>query len=876
MRKMFKDRKGAVTVFVTLLLIPAILVSGTAVDLTRIYSAHSVLQDANQLAANSVLTQYDALLYDIYGVMGVAEDDPILGKLLDSYIKVSVFGESKPDNEPGSLRLLYGSDISMEDPLFPEDQNLSNEDVLRRQIEEYMKFRGPVLIVKEFIDALEGNKLKEDTKVVDDKLAIERGIADIYDNYKELYEAILAADKCNQAIGGIAGGSFGAVSSALTTIRGEFVSLKACYTSWKNADDDTEEEKEKKDDYESKYNAIRENIKSYTVGGTTGSNWSNGSWGRTSSVQGLNVTIENAKKQADDFKPKFDAVVNISREIDGKRDELSKQVDELKRKLDNDECSEEMKNALTEVSGSPPMSMIDRYRDILKWEKLADMATLYKNGGYDYIDNKVKPLLDGVMYRNVNNLSAGSLTRDELANLPNDSRFNLSDSVSAARSKAATFAAFPADSVTYKIPAGFKKYTEFSDRNREFFNELTAMMNQPELPPIKLYDGQEDEEGKDSQEKQENIVDAVLKIVDTAYTGLTNNPLGADCIKGANTTTPEKLGILDIVGLIPQALTEPVVDIISDPMGKLAETADFILLLTYCTSTFSNYTTIRPESNGKTRDDLEGIVFPKSITGVPISPKINYFFQSEWEYLYHGEEDAGSNLSAVTRLLFLVRLVCNYIKVFSVSSITTIVNSIRTAFAWSPPIGILLSELARAAFVAAESLIDVGLLRSGHKVKLFKDVSAGEWVCCPSGLVKAVADLATASADEKEAIKKEKGLTYSQYLLFFLVTNGIFFKATHEGKDAATELAGRTANLIEWNMINYKKEINCDVDKMTEALGEEGRFELKKMKTAFSITTKVDMHMLFLSMVFAQDFSDTRGIGMPTSMPITVTDYRGY
>ena len=133
--------KGAVTVFVSLLLIPAILVSGTAVDLARIHTARSVLQDANQLAGNSVLSQYNALLYDLYGLFGVAKDDPILGKLLDEYIKVSVFGEPMQDKTLGSLQLFYGSDISLGDLSFESGKNLGNADVLRRQIEEYMKFR---------------------------------------------------------------------------------------------------------------------------------------------------------------------------------------------------------------------------------------------------------------------------------------------------------------------------------------------------------------------------------------------------------------------------------------------------------------------------------------------------------------------------------------------------------------------------------------------------------------------------------------------------------------------------------------------------------------------------------------------------------------
>ena len=162
MRKFFQNTKGAVTVFVTLLLIPAVLISGTAVDLARLHTARSVLQDANQLAANTVLTQYNALLYDLYGLFGVAEDDPILGKLLDDYIRVSVFGLPAQDKEIGSLQLLYASEISLDAPVLCDEMRLENEDVLRRQIEEYMKFRGPVIIVKEIIEALENNKLKAD------------------------------------------------------------------------------------------------------------------------------------------------------------------------------------------------------------------------------------------------------------------------------------------------------------------------------------------------------------------------------------------------------------------------------------------------------------------------------------------------------------------------------------------------------------------------------------------------------------------------------------------------------------------------------------------------------------------------------------------
>jgi len=870
MRGFIKNTKGAVTVFITLLLIPAILVSGTAVDLARMHTARSIVQDANQLAANSVLTQYDALLNDLYGLFGVAEDDPILGQLLNEYIEVSIFGDSGQDRSIGTLQLFYGSNISVEEIVFAEEKHLRNEDVLRRQIEEYMKFRGPVIIVQDILDALGSNgsnTYKEDTGVISDKLEIEGAIAELYEKYKELYEAIVAADKCTQAIGGIAGVTVAPVSRNLTEILEEFIHLRECYEAWEKAVED--ENNVAADDHAARYRAILANIRSRTVGGQTGSNWSNGGWRNRGNPQGLNVTVERAVVRADDHKPKFDAVVNISRQIDSMNAELRRKVDEFEERVMNGGCNEELKEALTQRTGTPPKSIIERYKDILSWDDLESLATIYKDNGYHYIDEVVKPMLESAMYRNKDNPSGASLTREQLENIITDSSFNLSSATSAERSRAATFARYSRENVAYNMPPGFLRYRESGDDNKTFFEELEQMMNQPDIPPVKLFDDQEEAGGKDAEEKQKNMINQLLDIVEEAYAGLTNDPLGAMHVRGGTLSDVEKMEMRKIDEIIPQSSNSSVSDVISDPMGSITAAADYLLLLTYCTSMFSNYTTARPETIGKSRDEIGDIDFPKTITGIPLSPEVNYFFQSEWEYLYNGDYNASNNLSAVTKLIFLIRLVCNYITVFSVSEVNTIVNGIRTAFLWNPVLALILSELARAAFVAAESAIDVANLRSGRKVPLIKSAQRGEWICSPSGITKALKNISTETTGDSNQ-SNEKGLTYSNYMMFFFIAKGLF------GSDAGTEITARTADLIEWNVINYENNIFSDEGNMTDALSDESRFKLDDMKTDFSITTTVDMRMLFLSMVFAQNFSDSRGIGMPTTMPIVATDHRGY
>jgi len=864
MRKFFRNSKGAVTVFVTLLLIPAILVSGTAVDLARIHVARSIIQDANQLAANSVLTQYNALLKDLYGLFGVAEDDPILGQLLNDYIEVSVFGAPGQNRSLGTLQLFYGSNISMEELHFPDGKNLRNEDVLRRQIEEYMKFRGPVIIVQEMLELLGSSTFKEDSGVINDKLEIDTAIADMYEKYKELYNAILAADKCDQVNGGIAGGTVGTVSSSLELIWDQFVNLKACYEAWDKTGSDSQ-----KSDYAAKYNAILKNIRSRTIGGPVGSSWSNGRWLSTTNPQGLNRTIENAKNHADTFKPKFDTVVNTALQIDSMRNELSRRIDDLESRIKSGLCNDELKAALTEKTGLPPMSVIDRYREILKWENLEKMADTYRISGNRYIDDVMKPLLDDVKFRNINNLSGASLTRFQLENIVTNTGFALSSGTKPENSRAAIFAGYQKSSITYKVPPGFYKFAACSDDNKAFFEELEMMMKQPDIPPVKLYDDQNEAGGSDAEAKQRGMINDLLDLVNSAYEGLKNEPLGAMYINNSTSSDKPSVSIKDITDMIPHASNEPVAVVISDPLGSVTRAADYLLLLSYCTSVFSNYATARPDTAGKSRDDLGGLSFPKSMTGIPLCPEVNYFFQSEWEYLYNGSENAAKNLNAVSRLIFIVRLICNYITVFSVSEVTTIITGIRTAFAWSPPLALVLGELARAAFVAAESAIDVATLRAGYKVPLIKRGKSGEWVCSPSGVTKALADLSADVIDPGSG-SDAKGLTYSNYLVFFFVAKGLVDPNT------AAELTRRTADLIEWNVINYENGVFSDEGKMAGAMSAGDRFKLEDMKTDFDLTTTVDMKMLFLSMIFARNFSDSRGLGMQTTMPVTVTDHRGY
>ena len=326
-----KDEKGAVSVLVTLLLVPAILVSGTAVDTARVYAAVGILQSASELAANAVQTQYDALLNDLYGLFGIATDETDLEDMAAQYIEASIFGEGESGS--GALQLFYGSLPGAPELMFDADKNLGNMEILQRQIEQYIKFRAPALVTGEFFWGFSPGTFGEDMAIVGEKLLIDALLQECLDKFKELYAAIAEADRCRSVVGS---GSFGSMSASLVAIQEQFSSLGECYEHYLATDEGTDE----KTLYYERLNGIIAKIKQLSAGGSprlavwtdgrrdSSGNWLAGRWStQSSSVVGLAGNIANAKTKAENFKVQFLAVEELAQELDSKKLELSDMID---------------------------------------------------------------------------------------------------------------------------------------------------------------------------------------------------------------------------------------------------------------------------------------------------------------------------------------------------------------------------------------------------------------------------------------------------------------------------------------------------------------------------------------------------------------------
>lgn len=171
---MTKRTRGAVSVFLVIILVPCMLVSSIFVDLSRAKLAQTVAESSSDLVLNSLLTQYDADLEDWYGMMASCQTiEQVYEKTGQIFTRI-LASQDLSDEE---IRNIY-NDIThtltdsgkINDLLQMEaqgdvkvsevkDANLTNATILKDQVVEFMKYRGPVELTKSVVGRLlEGGK----------------------------------------------------------------------------------------------------------------------------------------------------------------------------------------------------------------------------------------------------------------------------------------------------------------------------------------------------------------------------------------------------------------------------------------------------------------------------------------------------------------------------------------------------------------------------------------------------------------------------------------------------------------------------------------------------------------------------------------------
>lgn len=200
MSKKIKTRlsKGAVSVFLVMILVPCLLVSSIFVDTGRVSLAKALTNSASDLALDSLLTNYDYDLKEWYGLAASCQTIEEFYEVSANYFLRTISSHGLTDDEIYLVSdyyshavnddtihdLINAQCVSNKDNMISavDNANLSNPSLMKEQVVEFMKYRAPIELTTSLIE-----RLKKDSSVTE---AIESSEnEDLVEDKKEYYEA---------------------------------------------------------------------------------------------------------------------------------------------------------------------------------------------------------------------------------------------------------------------------------------------------------------------------------------------------------------------------------------------------------------------------------------------------------------------------------------------------------------------------------------------------------------------------------------------------------------------------------------------------------------------------------------------------------------
>lgn len=186
----FCDRnKGAISVFLTLILLPVLLLGGLTVDAARIYASRVVISDSGEMAMNAGLAQYDAGLHDEYGLLVMMKSPEAMEAELASFFEKSLNGTGIPGAEDYEQILHLVSEQF--EAINLEGSQIYKTEVEKQQIVEYMKYRAPVCLTELVLEKLEVLKdTKKMTEAMEAQMDFGEAMEDCNDSMEDAKEVL--------------------------------------------------------------------------------------------------------------------------------------------------------------------------------------------------------------------------------------------------------------------------------------------------------------------------------------------------------------------------------------------------------------------------------------------------------------------------------------------------------------------------------------------------------------------------------------------------------------------------------------------------------------------------------------------------------------
>ncbi len=752
----FRKTKGAISIFLILIMVPVFIFSGIIIDGSRISAAKTAVSGAGDLAANAALSEYDRVLKDIYGLFAVSESEEELQDNVSKYFYNTINNANILDGSDSYTRNFLNSignrlvpgDSVFENMVDTRTQSLSinpvpassiaNPKILERQIVEYMKYRGPVSIGNGLMAKIGCIKeTSKQTKVLESKLDYESGL-------NTVQEACDAAYRC------ISGYNNKIISTGYNS--SSYLKL---------INDDLNQAYE----YSIKMTEYALALKYYSnLGEDEKQSYKDGGDGYSEYVKKFGDVPEPPETCEEAWKAKACEYGRMASEL--LYDKWYINLDDIIASLEDG--IKALENVLSDMDG------VDKARE--KWnESLGNLS-----------DGDVKTAMKGDYNNSARDIDAGSVKA--LINLLDDLKQHFNEikellcKITYFNNKVCDnnketdflswFSDVNAGDIELKDELSLRQAAE-EYINKNYVNLNTDMIKQPgnvkvtekqrfykylmkicysqntdgagaeESKTLKsnlieagntgLKEEPEDDEGKELR-MSDVISQDISLMIRSFYEGssVTEN----NSISLSETDTKGKDS--DIAGSNKKNLEQ--IGTFFDSLAEAGEAIrDNIYLEEYITGMFSCYTSCFDTDGSRTEEVMS--LFGRD----PLDWKKNFdlsknmFYGSEIEYILWGNDNIKANINNTKALIFGLRFALNSVYAFSSSEIRTPAMSAATAIAGWTGFGVpLVQSVIILAWSMAESVIDVNTLCAGKAVPVYKNNQT--WNLGINGLKDRVAD----------------------------------------------------------------------------------------------------------------------------------------
>lgn len=220
MMKFMRKSQGYISIFLCLVMLPMVTFAAMVIDVSRLQSAKASITSAGDLAMNAALSEYEDSLQELYGLFATVSNEDELQTALQSYFAKTISSTigtgslsedqyiQKMSDNIASL-ILGKSDYSTTDftnfiemqldggeDAFSysgvEKSALANPAVMKQQIVDYMKYKGPISMASTLLSKLKFLKdTSNQTKAVQKKVEYTKTLNDLEDPCEKAYQAII-------------------------------------------------------------------------------------------------------------------------------------------------------------------------------------------------------------------------------------------------------------------------------------------------------------------------------------------------------------------------------------------------------------------------------------------------------------------------------------------------------------------------------------------------------------------------------------------------------------------------------------------------------------------------------------------------------------